>query len=627
LEKDISEFEALKINSLSRAASFSRFVTSLTLGPNSSYKQKDEAETIRVTIPCKENVHPQQRQRRIVKVTTNAPITSSDLRVLQSNVQRKSEERRMASAIRKKLEVKMTEEHQEFEKINAKLKQMKIQAEEKHCTKMQTLQRQMEDALKQEEQEEKIYQQQRSQLLLNTKSIIDQQEKEFNESLKRFGDHFKTMEGKFNLIVQKCPAELAPVVENYKKNIASIKAQLEANRRSMEVLKNATNSLETICVSLIQQINEFDEKLKAQQKLQEQQDQLLLQQQKEAEQQQQRAAPLLPTPQALPIEPVPQEVQQQQHHQSMPAIQSEKANQFNQLMHLYNEKVDSTRQLNAESALQQYRFALKFAINNPINLLNEKDKSTLVEGFRKLDSMLTGAMVQTPKGQISINNHPEANTWSKLRIAEKLIDRCDKQPEIAFYAAALVIALWQKYPDFGEIFLARLYKECPFLFPQMPKKLNNQTNEEYLQSWGYRLNENNVAESYSLYQGRTSKFALLMCAVWITFPKSLPHPFGIEFGWKYLCNVLNTPPDTVYLHLLDRVLGVAGAAMHQTYGSQFVKLMFLMRDHYLTKLQSQRNQLDEESIAIFDRLRDSVASFFKEGRFAEPKGRLPMNYW
>jgi hypothetical protein len=118
----------------------------------------------------------------------------------------------------------------------------------------------------------------------------------------------------------------------------------------------------------------------------------------------------------------------------------------------------------------------------------------------------------------------------------------------------------------------------------------------------------------------------LIAALWITPSKNGngPNPFNIENAWYYLASVFNNPPDTNYLHILEKILETAGSALHQSFGSQFIKIMLFLRDKYIPAVQSS---VDEETSASFNRLRDTVMKFFAESRFAEPRGKLSPGYW
>lgn len=164
------------------------------------------------------------------------------------------------------------------------------------------------------------------------------------------------------------------------------------------------------------------------------------------------------------------------------------------------------------------------------------------------------------------------------------------------------------------------------MLPYQPPQLQGQSDNEFLVSWGYRVADR--CEEYVHYQTRTSRFAGLLAAMWITQLRrgdTAPHPCGLDHCWSYLGNVLNLPPNPMYLHLIDKVLETAGSTLYKTHGKQFIKLLMILRNAYLPMVE--RN-IDETMKGAFDRLRDiTLAKFFSENRLEEPKGKLPANYW
>lgn len=156
--------------------------------------------------------------------------------------------------------------------------------------------------------------------------------------------------------------------------------------------------------------------------------------------------------------------------------------------------------------------------------------------------------------------------------------------------------------------------------------MKDQTNEEFLKSWGYLGDVNQ--EKHSVYQQRTAMAASLLAAVWITSNRrdeQAPHPFGIDNCWKFLVNVVSSPPESLCLHLLDKILEVAGSSLHSAYNKQFVKLILVLRDQYLPVVNQM---LDEDTKAAFERLRNErIGKFFSENRFETPRGKLAANFW
>ena len=611
-----------------RAAEISMLdIGKCTIGPMCERKGVEKVangeshENIKVKkSPYKSNDH-QQVVDKFSKMDLN------DLKCFQQQIYDHGIEKNIEMQVRKKLEEKRLQELENHEKINNNLEKMKLEAEKRHAMKKKDQERQIQLALEKERQKELIYQEQRKALAANTKKIQEEKEKQLKEQIRKFDEVFGKQEAAFLSIIQACNLEMTPSIEIFKKQLNDIKISKEHHKSSLESAKLACIKLDALCQNLQREIKEFENRK-------------VLQAQKEAEEKlaaaQLAAAPTPPPPppqkvesivpiQIAAVQPRSQDQINQVPVESSP-IQSEAFRIYNEYRQYLITKKEQTKRLDEMPELQQIRFALKFAINNAINMLNENNRTTLIDGYQKLFTLLSGQRVNTSKGSVAVTDHNEAPDWCRLRIAEKLIDRCDKEPSIVFYTAALTIALWQKFPDFGEIFKAMLYKECPFFMPFKPPKLNSQSNEEFLMSWGFRLT-NGICEGHVYYEQRTTKYAALLAALWISFPRkgeSDISPFDIRHAWMYFVNVLNNNPDSDYLHIIGKLLEISGFMLHQVYGKQFIKLMMLFRDKYIPAVHSA---VDEETSASFNRLRDSVNKFFAENRFEEPKSRVILGYW
>lgn len=397
---------------------------SVTLGPNSSFRIEDPTESrSSLTITVKKTPE-NEKPRRIVSIKTppSNTITTSDLIAMQQKIQFQNDERKLMAVVRKRMEERLVQEKIHNERIQRSRDIMKLDAERKHKAKVETLERQLEAALKLEEQEEMIYQNQRLELTKNTRKILEQQEKDLRDSLKKLEDHFSKLDASFNKIVAQCDADMSPIVDIYKKQFEDLKAQKISNRSSLDGLKNVCVKGEEMCHSLLKHCKEFDVQSKARKAQKEEEERQAAENRRADEERQaaEQAKAQLPTAkQVAQVQPfTTAEVPQ-----TRPAQQSETSRYYYGLMQLLNNKQTSTRQLTETRELEVIRFALKFAVNNPVNMLNEKNKTTLTEGFQKLHNLLTGQRISTSKGAVSITDHPEANDWTKLRIAEKLIVR------------------------------------------------------------------------------------------------------------------------------------------------------------------------------------------------------------
>lgn len=415
---DIIDQRSFKEAVLKRAAKISPLVTSVTLGPNSSFLSEHPAER-RPTLTINRRNPENEKPKRDISTNKSSPsaITTNDLLALQRTFHFQNEERKLKEQVRKRMEERLFHERIHNERIQTALDTMKLESERKYKAKTEAFERQLEAALKLEEQDEMVYQNQRMELAKNTRKILEQQEKELRDNLKRLDDHFVKLESGFNRIVSQCDPDMSQIVDLYKQQFEDLKVLKNSNRSSIDGLRSVCIKTEEIFQSLLKHSKEFEALSKVRKAQKEAED-------RRAEEERQAAEAKAATAarQVAQVQPfqrtheTPTEIPQ-----SRPAPQSETGRYYYELMQLINNKQASTRHLTETRELETIRFALKFAVNNPVNMLNEKNKTTLSEGFQKLHNLLTGQRITTSKGAVSITDHPEASDWTKLRIAEKLI--------------------------------------------------------------------------------------------------------------------------------------------------------------------------------------------------------------
>ncbi|KAG5678538.1 hypothetical protein PVAND_008205 [Polypedilum vanderplanki] len=611
--------------SMIRAAEISSLICSLTLGPNANFEDNEINNKIvngnesdpknTILKKCSNNKMPQITTSNFEK---SSKMDINDVKNLQQQLLKENTNKKIEIEVRKKLEHKRLEEIEKHKQIRSNLEALKAEAERRHKLRMIEFDRQVQRELELERQRELAYQEQRKQLAANTRKIQEEKEKLLREQIRKWIEISTKQEDVFTKMLSICNSEFK-LLDTYKKELKSLQTLRDANINSLEILKSVCVKLDALSQKFQKDLTEFaTAKREAEEK--EREKQLLI----AAAQKQQQEKEIVTPIQIAAVTPQSHDQIDQIPSADTNLLLSESFKQFNDYMQLLAMKKAQTKRLDDTPELQQIRFALKSAVNFPINLLNEKNKTTLIDGYQKLFNLLSGQRVNTAKGSVSILDHNEASDWCKLRIAEKLIDRCDKESNIVFYSAAIAISLWTKFPDFGEIFKGLLYKECPFLMPHKPTKQSTQTNEEFLSTWGFRIT-NGICESHAHYEGRINKFAALMAAMWINFPRGeAENPFNIRNGWEYLAKVLNNPPDTNYLHIIGKILEIAGFMLHKVYGKQFIKMMILIRDKYIPSVHSS---IDEENIASFNRLRETVTSFFNNKAFTPPEGFLTFGYW
>ena len=116
------------------------------------------------------------------------------------------------------------------------------------------------------------------------------------------------------------------------------------------------------------------------------------------------------------------------------------------------------------------------------------------------------------------------------------------QTQAAYAISAVLVALWQKYPELGQLFLAHLYKECPYLVPIFLPQREGQSDQEYYGSLGCRFDESGTREELSVYLKRITGFVRLYSAILVTQSRrgeTTPHPQSLKEGWNFLTSFLN----------------------------------------------------------------------------------------
>lgn len=302
---------------------------------------------------------------------------------------------------------------------------------------------------------------------------------------------------------------------------------------------------------------------------------------------------------------------------------------YNEILALYQAKVDAVKPLQTEESLKQYRTGCQRAINLPLNAISAVSPQHLSNNFDKLYSFFAGQPVKLLNGaSMTINDHPLARDYCLLLMAKKFVSQTEtaisSNPQAAFPFASVIVTFWKLLPDFGKIFLAYLYKESPFLVPYVIPQQQGQSPEQYLKTIGYRLTDNEL-EKPDMYLKRQTGIARLYSAVIITPGRKADGPehcYGLEEGWRWLAHMVHVKPlPDVSATLIMEVLQTLGFEMLRTYGKQFVKLLCYIQNTYMPQLSAH----DEGGPKT--RLEMILAKFLRERQIPQAVGLLPPGFW
>uniref|UniRef100_A0A8C5QC21 mRNA export factor GLE1 n=1 Tax=Leptobrachium leishanense TaxID=445787 RepID=A0A8C5QC21_9ANUR len=250
------------------------------------------------------------------------------------------------------------------------------------------------------------------------------------------------------------------------------------------------------------------------------------------------------------------------------------------------------KQRQAEMQQQQDKAQTPVQMQDKGQARKEGIPSLLREIFEKLNSFLLGKQMTSSGQKVSVTQHPQGMEFACYRLAEKFVKQGEEEVashhKAAFHIAAVASGIWEAHPRVGELFLAHLHKKCPYAVPFYPAYKEGTPFEEYQRLLGYRV-EDSVAEQQDIFLKRMSGMIRLYAAIiqirW-PFGTQQSHPHGLNHGWTWMAQTLNMEPLVdVTATLLFDFLEVCGNALLKQYQGQFWKMLRLLKDEYLPRIE------------------------------------------
>ncbi|XP_011493871.1 PREDICTED: nucleoporin GLE1 [Ceratosolen solmsi marchali] len=276
-------------------------------------------------------------------------------------------------------------------------------------------------------------------------------------------------------------------------------------------------------------------------------------------------------------------------------------------------------------AMKKFKFECQKCLNITINSISHTSREQLLHKYEKLRLFLSGP---------SVSQNPQAQAYSKNLLAQKIVDQGDttisSKPELAFPFAAIAVALWNDWPDFGALLLARFRKKSPFFIPVFLVPNKDQSEDEYCKSLGCKYTDAGIPEKPEQFWKRLGGIMYLYASIMVTRQRqgmNKSHPHGLGNAWKWLATTLNTEPRCdiadVCATLIYTILEVTGNDLWKTYPNQFPKMLLILNNVYYEKLKS----FDPVISAPISRLGELLTNALKTGSIAPPKGQLSPNFW
>lgn len=296
--------------------------------------------------------------------------------------------------------------------------------------------------------------------------------------------------------------------------------------------------------------------------------------------------------------------------------------------------VQSFQQLSCpqDSQTKKLKLELQKAATIPVSQISSNSGSQLREIFDKIDKLLSGRAVVSGGRSVSTSQHPQGLSFVSYKLAEKFVKQGEEEVashyEAAFPIAAVASGVWELHPQVGDFILAHLHLKCPYAIPHYPPMKDGTTVEEYQRILGYRVDDSGVEGQDSFLKRMSGMLRLYAAIIQLRWPfssKQGSSPHGLNHGWRWLAQMLNMEPlADVTATLLFDFLEVCGNALMKQYQSQFWKLLLLLKEEYLPRIEAVTSSGQMGSIM---RLKRFLETSLQNRQIAEPKGQLSPGFW
>ncbi|XP_070992710.1 mRNA export factor GLE1 isoform X1 [Oncorhynchus clarkii lewisi] len=307
---------------------------------------------------------------------------------------------------------------------------------------------------------------------------------------------------------------------------------------------------------------------------------------------------------------------------------------YQELQDSANQCAQSFEGLNNTKDIQtkKLRMELQKAGTIPVSQISSISGSKLREIFDKIDKLLSGRSVVSGGKSVSTSQHPNGLDFVSYKLAEKFVKQGEEEVashhEAAFPIAVVASGVWELHPKVGDFILAHLHKKCPYAVPHYPPMKDGTSVEEYQKILGYRVEDGGVEAQDSFLKRMSGMIRLYAAMIQLRWPygsKQGPDPHGLNNGWRWLAQMLNMEPlADVTATLLFDFLEVCGNALMKQYQVQFWKLILLIQEEYLPRIEAVTSQGQAGSVT---RLKQFLESSLRSRQIPPPKGQLSSHFW
>ncbi|XP_059684689.1 mRNA export factor GLE1 [Gavia stellata] len=282
--------------------------------------------------------------------------------------------------------------------------------------------------------------------------------------------------------------------------------------------------------------------------------------------------------------------------------------------------------------VKKIKTELQKAATIPVSQISRIAGSKLREVFDKINNLLSGKSVQSGGRTVSVTQHPQGLDFVYYKLAEKFVNQGEEEVsshrDAAFPIAVVASGIWEIHPRVGDLFLAHLHKKCPYSVPFYPALKEGTSMEEYQRLLGYQVKDSKMEEQDHFLKRMSGMIRLYAAIIQVRWPygnKQGPHPHGLNYGWRWLAQMLNMEPlADVTATLLFDFLEVCGNALMKQYQVQFWKMMLLIREDYFPRIEAITSSRQMGSLMRFKQFLEKC---LQQKEIPLPKGALQSSFW
>ncbi|XP_005413614.1 PREDICTED: nucleoporin GLE1 isoform X2 [Chinchilla lanigera] len=285
-----------------------------------------------------------------------------------------------------------------------------------------------------------------------------------------------------------------------------------------------------------------------------------------------------------------------------------------------------------DTQTKKIKMGLQKAATIPVSQISTIAGSKLKEIFDKIHSLLSGKPIQSGGHCVSITQNPQGLDFVQYKLAEKFVKQGEEEVashhEAAFPIAVVASGIWELHPTVGDLILAHLHKKCPYSVPFYPAFREGMALEDYQRMLGYQVKESKVEQQDNFLKRMSGMIRLYAAIIQLRWPygnQQATHPHGLSHGWCWLAQVVNMEPlSDVTATILFDFLEVCGHALVKQYQAQFWKMVLLIKEEYLLRIEAVTSS---GQMGSFIRLKQFLEKCLQRKEIPVPKGFLTSSFW